>query len=195
VSEPLLSILVPSLFSRQAVAAPLLAKLSAQAEGQPVEVIVLTDNHQVPLAVKRNTLMGLAHGLYVAHLDDDDDVEATFVEDIVRAAREPVVDVICYDQLADVNGHRFFVRTGLGYPRQPANEGGLWGDVQRPPWHWCAWRRELAATSQFGNTPDEDWAWLQPLLAKATTQRRLGHVLHSYRYSSAASTFSCRQAK
>lgn len=184
-----LSILVPALFERPS---PMLASLYQQVKGKPVELIAITDNRAVSLAEKRNTLLCWASGEYVTHLDDDDGVSPRYVDALLAAAALGPVDVIAFNQKVSLEGEEAYtVRTSLAFDNELQHKSrGRWVDLKRKPWHWCAWRRELAVTSYFQTRPDEDVAWLTPLWAQARTERRLDEVLHAYQYSSAGSTFN-----
>ncbi len=196
------SVLIPSLTERLSVAGALLSKLHAQAAALPqdvqAEVICITDNRKLPLSLKRNTMMRLATGSFIVHLDDDDDVADDFLSEVCTAVlAHPTVDVICYNQLAYLNDDPpFRVSTSLSFDNEEIakvskehTDGAVWKDIKRKPWHWCAWASRLTST-EFDEGYGEDWRWLLDVLPKAATEHRIDKVLHTYRWSKVATTFN-----
>lgn len=183
-NKPLLfSALVCGTPSRmQSHAMPLLAKLTTQAEGKSTEVLYLMDNKQRSVGAKRQALLDIARGEYVAYVDDDDDVAPDYVSSITAAISaqgwENNPDVITFDQHADVAGNVGVVRFGLGNPNEPFNPGRI---TLRNAWHVCAWKRDLAQLSSFPDLMDgEDWEWAKVLCAAATKSHHIDRVLHYY---------------
>lgn len=190
----LLSILVPVVTERMSQASALLSALHSQALNSEVEIIAIADNKKVPLHVKRNRLLELASGKFVAHIDDDDTVSSDFVHEVVQAAKvHPDVDVICYDQHSDLGSGRVFrVSTGLEHSNEEFHlepDGSLPEHIKRKPWHWCAWRTEIAKKYLFEKASNEDWLWLKQVLNEAKTQHKIEKVLHYYRWNKDTTTF------
>lgn len=193
----LLSVLIPSLPERLALLQPLALKLNEQAAGRPVELLIFTDNRVWPLGAKRNLMMHVCAGQFITHLDDDDDVTDDYVDCIVANLQEyPDTDVLCFSSRANLGDNLpFTVRTGLDFENEQTNvqkvldaEGketdvDYRPDVQRKPWHWCAWRRELARQGSFPEEfYGEDWKWLQQVIPLCHKEVRLDRVLHYYFY-------------
>lgn len=156
-----------------------------------VELISLLDNRSMKLGEKRNTMMRACRGQYLVHLDDDDLVRPNFIQEVTAAAQSGV-DVIAYDSAAYLEGAEpFTVRTSLKFENQQVTKcaDGKWIDITRKPWHWCAWRRDVAITAEFGNNNiDEDWSWLGQLVARpGLTELKLDCVLHEYHFNSTKS--------
>jgi hypothetical protein len=189
-NPPALSILITSLAERlQPHLIPLWAKLTAQSEAAGaagrVELVALLDNRIRTIGEKRDDLLRLARGDYIAYCDDDDDVAANYVSALLAAiAASPGVDVITFQQRAIVDGIEGLCVFGLGQPNEPFYAGRF----RRAAWHVCAWRRALALTSQFPATNQgEDWAWAAPLNAAAQSSHHIPEPLHIYRYDPAVS--------
>lgn len=182
---PLLSILVPGTPRRMAAQAfYLVEKLNKQAEHLPVEILYLLDNKRRSVGGKRQALLDIAKGTYVAFCDDDDDVSPAYCMEIVNAINSSFLkddapaDVITFDQEADIDGQIGLVSFGLGNPNDLFNPAGI---TLRNAWHICAWRRDLAISSQFPDIMDgEDWEWAAPLCQRAKTERHINKVLHYY---------------
>ena len=188
------SVLIPSIPERTGKAAALFGKIAKQAKDKPVEALMLTDNRKLPLSQKRNALLALSTGRFIAHLDDDDDVSANYVDTILAQIGEtPNVDVICFDQIADLGDEKpYRVSTSLAHENQDSylKPDGSRGDIVRKPWTWCAWnglmaRKTLFSSSQYG----EDWVWLQEMLKQCKSEFRIPKILHYYYWSKETTAF------
>lgn len=80
-----LSILVCSIQRREKQLTRLMNVLNPQMKSN-VEVLVETDDGQMSIGAKRNKLLSLAQGDYVAFVDDDDLVSLDYVDKILNAA-------------------------------------------------------------------------------------------------------------
>jgi hypothetical protein len=84
------------------------------------------------------------------------------------------------------------VEFGIGNPHGQLwrDDEGFLGDIKRPPYHMCVWRRELAQSEQFnavysGNgQSSEDIDWLMRLYPKVQTEYHIDDALHGYIYNS-----------
>lgn len=191
----LLSVLIPSIPRRFDKVRGLVDALEAQADPE-MEVLVLMDNCRRPVGHKRNALQEMARGRFVCHIDDDEMVALQFVPTVLAAIREAddEVDVIAYDAMITIdNSVPFRARTGMGFPvgQVQARPNGGYFDIQRPPWHWCAWRRDLAVQ---GVWPDfywgDDWHWLTQLYPKVRRSAKIDEMLFHHRFSSTDSAGS-----
>ncbi len=191
-SEPiLLSILIPSIPSRAAKLQELLAQVGYQVGFMPIEIIALTDNKKRSIGMKREALIQLAQGLFLAFLDDDDEASTNYCRSLATAIRDnPDADVISFVQHVDLDGQHFHVDFNMEHPVEQAQlQGcGWYKNIKRKPWTCCAWRTELAKTAHFpDNGLEEDFAWLQQLWPLVQKEVHLSEVLHTYRYRSALS--------
>lgn len=82
-----LSILIPTLMSRQDYLDLLLACLRPQLTDD-VEVIIEADNGELSTGAKRNICVSRATGEYLVHIDDDDIVVADYVQTVLKATEE-----------------------------------------------------------------------------------------------------------
>ena len=194
--DPILfSVLIPSIPSRvQRFLQPLCENLVRQARARlDVEIISLLDNQVRSIGEKRDALIQLAQGKYLAFVDDDDDVSGDYVESITDCLdKNPNVDVVVFNQQATINdGNPFIVRYGLEYTQnqQACHDlSGRWLDITRPPWHICAWKSSIAKSHRFPNSSyGEDWEWVQALIREAKTQARVDKALHYYRFDDTVS--------
>ncbi len=177
----LLSILTPAVPSRLEQVNALRAMLACQIlDCDPVEHLILFDNKRRTVGEKRDALLRIALGKYVAFVDDDDAVSMDYVPLILQKTRlDP--DVITFRQQATVNDQIAEIEFRLGNPNQPFKPGTF---VKRNAWHVCAWRRALARLSRFpASNYGEDWAFAEPLCRVARTEEHIPKTLHFYRYS------------
>ncbi|MDP2651957.1 MAG: glycosyltransferase family A protein, partial [bacterium] len=117
------SILIPAVPSRLSQLSELLAALESQTNGRPVEVLVFLDNKQRSIGFKRDALVQLARGDYVAFVDDDDTVSPAYVDQIL-AAIESEPDVVTFVQRVVLNASgSFHVTFRLGPKTNPESSG------------------------------------------------------------------------
>jgi len=195
------SILILSIPSRIQSLTAAVEQLQAQADGtgQPksVEVLVLLDNRSKSISEKRNDLLGIARGKYVAFLDDDDAISKEYMEKILKAIDEhDGVDCITFNQWCSLDGEPMDVEFGIGNPHGQLwrDEDGFLGNIKRPPYHMCVWRREIAQSEEFrpvygaNGQSSEDIDWLLRLYPKVQTEHHISDALHGYIYSSQTTT-------
>ena len=179
--NPILSILTPAIWNRES-AKFLAAAISEQIGSARVEHLVLFDNCQRSIGAKRQALVDIARGQYIAFCDDDDDVAPDYVESLLRAA-ETGADVITFRQRAIYNGMESEVHFGINNQDGAFNPGGI---TLRAPWHVCAWRRERVEGCLFleGNY-GEDAVWCHQARKRIRTGHHIDKVLHIYRHDAA----------
>lgn len=195
-----LTIAIPSIPSRIRMnMEPLLSRLLAQiGDRKDVEVVSILDNKMMTIGRKRQLLHHIAQGKYCVIIDDDDDVTPDFVKEVCDAIeKNDGVDVIAYDQEAIINGVSFLISTDINHPcspfdqlpPRPRDSNGNFIPCRRPPWHWCAWRTELAKQSSFGDSfSGEDTLFVENAIKLAKTQYKINKMLHIYRWSATATS-------
>ena len=177
--NPILSILTPTIPGREEQLKRLSDSIAAQSTGLPVEHLVLCDNRARSIGAKRQALVDIARGKYIAFCDDDDSIEHCYVSELLKAAASGA-DVITFSQNAYVNGQQSFVHFSARNPDGPFAPGGT---TLRNLWHVCAWRREVIAGCQFGESNyGEDLVWCQQARRRVRTEHHIGKVLHVYRH-------------
>ena len=193
-NEILISILILSIPSRTESVTALMKKLEGQlGNRRSVEILVLTDNKSQSISEKRNVLLQAARGQFVCFMDDDDGIANNYVDALLTAATEnPTVDCISFDQFCSLDGEPMNVSFGIGNPHGQLwrNEEGLLGDIKRPPYHMCLWRREIAQSEEFrpmygaNGQSTEDIDWLMRLYPKVQTEYHIPEPMHMYIYNS-----------
>jgi glycosyltransferase involved in cell wall biosynthesis len=195
-SEIKFSILILSIPSRfeslKAAVTHLQEQVDATGQGKSVEILVLLDNKSKSISEKRNDLLQMARGKYIAFLDDDDAVSMDYMSKILTAIDENDVDCITFNQWCSLDGEPMDVEFGIGNPHGQLwrDEEGFLGDIKRPPYHMCVWRREIAVSEAFNpvygsnGQSSEDIDWLMRLYPKVQTEYHIPESLHGYIYNS-----------
>ena len=159
--EPLLSILVPMVPGRPTM---VFDSLCAQAEGHPVEVLGLLDNRMRSIGLKRDALLRVSRGDYVAFVDDDDRVADDYVDQILPClAGKP--DAVLFDfwvqEMAGAQ-RRWEILCALGNEDEDLGDPGT--PSRRGLWHTHVIKGDIARLCHF---PDmqygEDMIWLRHL--------------------------------
>ena len=196
------SILILSIPSRMDSLTQLMNNIQKQIDEiehpSSVEILVLLDNRSKTISEKRNDLLRSARGNYIAYLDDDDKISNEYVSQLINAIdNHNGVDCISFNQFCYIDDRSMNVSFGIGNPH-----GQLWitpngtlGDIKRPPYHMCLWRRELAKSEEFapligpnGQSYGEDLDWILRLSNKAQTEHHINNKLHIYVYNSKTTT-------
>lgn len=188
----LLSILTAGIPERADKLEMLTEKITAQIGDLPVEHLVFLDNRKRTIGAKRDALLRIARGTFIAYVDDDDTVSPDYVASLVDAIKIAItptaspndqVDVITFAQFARVDEAAAKIVFGLRQENQPFIPDT---EVIRAAWHVCAWRRSVAILSHFPESNyGEDWAFAEPLNRIARASIHLDKVLHYYRFNSA----------
>ena len=179
----ILSILTPTIPGRERQLQALQTRIEAQSSGLKssgqVEHLVLSDNRQRSIGAKRQALIDIARGQYIAFVDDDDDIADNYVDELLSAT-ETGADVITFQQHAVYNGLESTVHFRLGQGDGAFIPGGI---TQRDAWHVCAWKRDTVAGCQFLETNyGEDRAWALQARKRAKTTYHIPKILHFYRH-------------
>jgi glycosyltransferase involved in cell wall biosynthesis len=150
------------------------------------EVLVLLDNRQRSVGSKRNDLLRMAQGEYIAYIDDDDVVEPDYVRTILRALCDNQgVDVLTFKQLTRFppehgfpNGKVQMCIYSIHYEYESSPE-----EWRGKPAHTMVWRRDLVKDIRFPEQDNqEDIAWCKLASEAATTEVQLDKVLYTYRH-------------
>lgn len=155
-----LSILIPTLNSREAQFKNLYANLESQITKwnlqDKVEVVYFKDNKHHTVGHKRNKLMEKSCGQYVCFLDDDDDIHADYIK-ILFDALQSKPDCVGITGIITDKGQNptEFVQSLQNKTHSKKNGQYLW-----PIRHLNPVKKELATKFKFtnkNNGEDTDW--------------------------------------
>lgn len=175
-NNPELSILICSLHERkEEFLSRILSILTPQIQGRDVEIIILTDNGEMPIGTKRNMSLNVANGKYVCFIDDDDIVSDKYVELVLSKIIENS-DVIVFNGIVTTNGSGVkMARQGMEY------EYGEVDDVYyRLPNHLAIHKKETMIERFMDVRTGEDDEWAQRRLKEIKTQSRIDEILYHY---------------
>jgi glycosyltransferase involved in cell wall biosynthesis len=186
---PVLSILIPSITDRiYSHLIPLVEKLERQINRldnpNDVEIVVFMDNKRRSIGHKRQGVLDMAKGLFIAYVDDDDTVDGQYVSRAVEAIKSNAwVDVITFKQWVILDDAPPISLTfQLGHP--------TYDDISdafpiRPPFHVCFWRRDLVKDCTFTDLMyHEDSAWVEQANKLAKTSHHIDHHMTTYIFNS-----------
>ena len=181
--KPILSILTPTIPGREKQLHALQTRIEAQSSDRKssgqLEHLILSDNRTRSIGAKRQALLDIARGQYIAFVDDDDDIADSYVEELLTAAASGA-DVITFLQGATYNGQQSVVDFGINNQDEPFKPGGI---TLRAPWHVCAWKRERVDECLFSEVNfGEDLCWCLQARRRIRTATHIDSVLHTYRH-------------
>lgn len=182
----LLSLLIPTIESRRHLFSQLIEELNAQIRASrwasQVEVLHYLDNGQHSVGHKRNELIDRASGLFVAFIDDDDNISLDYVARVCEAIdRNPGIDCIGIRGIITFRGshQREFIHS-LRHSDYFSREHTYY----RPPCHLNPMRREIAARYRFPDVSySEDIGWALQIRRDGALKREefIDSVLYYYR--------------
>lgn len=169
--QPKLSVLIASMYSRDAKLKALVANLRIQSRELPVEILSLTDlgilQGGMKIGAKRRALLEASTGTHIVFHDDDDRHDALYVPAILEHCR-PEVDCIgfridCYGYAKDPKQMETAV-VSARYHTWAENVDGF--RYVRHTHHLVPVRRELALAANFDPKSEygEDHAYSMRLL-------------------------------
>lgn len=175
-SEQKLSILICSLEERkEEFLSRILSILVPQIQNKDVEIIILTDNGEMPIGSKRNMSLDVANGKYVCFIDDDDIVSDKYVELVLSKIKDNP-DVIVFNAIVTTNGSDIkMARQGMEYVY-----GEVDGVYYRLPNHLAIHKKETMVERFMDVRTGEDDEWALRRLKEIKTQSRIDEILYHY---------------
>ena len=173
-----LSILICSLKEREQIFLKrLLSVLDPQIKNKSVEILIFSDNGELPIGSKRNQAMEAARGEYICFVDDDDLVSETYVDCILKKIPEKR-DVIVFDALIsfDGTGHKL-VKYGKEFPYSETRYS-----FYRHPNHLMVHKKSNIKEFFLDVRTGEDDEWAKRRLSSIKTQSRINETLYFYEY-------------
>lgn len=183
-----LSILVCSVHTRYKTFLPLiqdqlydqLAALS-EADQDRVEIIILTDNKKMMLGHKRNKMVDIAQGKYIAFVDDDDRLAPDYIAQLLTATATDA-DSIVFKAEVSLNGEPAKI---CDYSKDHRRDYNHKDGYYRIPNHICCIKRSVSLKSSFPNVLyGEDAGYGKVLLPFLKTEHKINKILYYYDYNS-----------
>ncbi len=183
-----LSILVCSVHTRYKTFLPLiqdqlydqLAALS-EADQDRVEIIILTDNKKMMLGHKRNKMVDIAQGKYIAFVDDDDRLAPDYIAQLLTATATDA-DSIVFKAEVSLNGEPAKI---CDYSKDHRRDYNHKDGYFRIPNHICCIKRSVSLKSSFPNVLyGEDAGYGKVLLPFLKTEHKINKILYYYDYNS-----------
>lgn len=145
-----------------------------------VEIIVLTDNKKMMLGHKRNIMVEVAQGKYIAFVDDDDRVAADYIASLLEATKSDA-DSIVFTAMVSLNGD---APKPCYYSKDVKADRNEPSAYYRIPNHICCIKKEMSLKSSFPNLlHGEDAGYGKVLLPHLKTEHKIDKVLYYYDYN------------
>lgn len=184
-TQPLLSILIPTVVGREDEFNSLYIKLMCYYQGENVEIGYIKDNKEITIGEKREQLYRMANGLFSIQVDDDDELAPNAIELILEAIKiNPEVDVITFEEYVNIDGKE--------YKSNHSNEYADWkGDGSKLledgfHFHRTAFFKSVVRTELAKSIPvpklrwAEDHQWAQALKPHLKTEIHINQQLYKY---------------
>lgn len=177
-----LSILIPTIVGREKQYNSLIESLEPQLTDQ-VEICVLKDNREMTIGAKRNILLHVAEGEYVAFIDDDDKVSHRYIVLLMGA-------ILSGCDCASLRGEYYLKGTwnglfehSLKYKEWKTNKNGSQIKYERYPNHLNMIRADIAKQFLFPElNHSEDYLWAKQIheSGKLKTEFYIPDVIYHY---------------
>lgn len=179
-SQPLLSVLIPSLNERSEMLEKLKSELHHQIGDRDVEVVHVSDDRQMSIGQKRMMLLTLAKGEYVTYVDDDDWIPENYIDRILIALEKKPDCCSMTGRITFSDGYsRPFIHS-LRYDKWiDDHENKVY---YRPPNHLNVVRKDLALKAGFPMiNSGEDRVYSARLFPLLNKEEWIEGVLYEYK--------------
>lgn len=180
-TNPLLSILIPTIVGREEECSRLVEKIMANTHSS-VEVTIEKDNKEITIGEKREKLYKQSNGLFSWQVDDDDDISDDAIELILKAIKEnPDVDCVTFRERCMMNGIYKSSNHSLKYEKWQDNFDGF--DYVRCPFYKDVIRTDIAKLVPFPFIRyNEDEQWSMAIRPHLKTEYHIDKELYYYIY-------------
>jgi len=182
-----LSILIPTLSSRWEVLKELIDELNYQIQSKPVQILWIGDNRSMTIGEKRNELLQMAKGDWIAFIDDDDKISINYIKVLLNAIEDnPNKTVITFRGTQNTDGKldlpfRYNVNYGRNY--KSFIDGARWKLML--PDHLCCWNKSKITIPFPNKSLGEDHEWARKMAFTYTEEDQvlLEHFLYHYEFN------------
>lgn len=191
-----LTILIPSIPERHGKLVKLRTDLYNQRDALKIhptlgEVEILfndsesVNNGGISVGAKRDKLMRQAQGEYLCFIDDDELPSPNYLEALLRLCQLGA-DIVTFKSFYKCDGYWGVANMSLHHPTN--EQATPYGEFKRRPFHICPMKSSIAKNCSFPDINNaEDWAYMEQVLAKCTTEVHTDQILHQYNHSSLTS--------
>lgn len=180
-SQPLLSILIPTVVGREDCFNKLYSRLQDLSHGMSVEIRYMIDDKSMTIGEKRERLYNEACGIYSFQIDDDDDVSDDFFRWVMRYIPYGS-PCITFMEKCLMNDNRFTSNHSIAYDKWQDNFDGY--DFVRCPFYKDLILTEIAKSVPFPRTRwNEDEQWSMKLKPSLTGEIHIPYELYIYQYN------------
>jgi len=182
-TQPLLTIAIPTIESRKVQFEALVATIRQQIELNDaeslVEIISECDNKEISIGKKRDNLIRKANGTYLVMIDDDDTISRYYIQDVLEACTYDADCIGYFEQIHHARKMSVITLRATEWTSEPGNGG----DLQRTPFFKVPIKTDICkqvgcADMRFAE--DEDFAKrIYPLLK---TEHFIPKIMYHYRY-------------
>lgn len=145
-----------------------------------VEILMLVDNKKQPLGHKRSLMVDMAQGKYVVHLDSDDRIAETYLNDLLEATKSDA-DVITFTAMVSINGE---TAKPCYYSKDFKKDYNTNDAYYRIPNHIPCVKKEVSLNSSFPSIAyGEDSAYSKLLLPHLKTEHKIDKILYYYDFN------------
>ena len=183
----LLSLLIPTTQSRMEMTMSLVDSILDQVEQGNyiglVEIIPLWDNGEKTIGTKRNELIQMATGKYIAFVDSDDELATNYIELLMDGIAQDTDCCSLRGIYTQDGGKEYLFEHSIKYP--------VWETVDatikylRPPNHLNCIKKEIANQFKFPEIMHgEDRVWSDAIKASGLikTEHYIDSVLYHYKF-------------
>lgn len=202
-TQPLLSILIPTVVGREDECHELELTIDKQAYNRKVDVfdkwgdvirrewdlltfvetIIYKDDKKISIGEKRERLYSLANGTYSFMIDDDDSIAPNAIELILNAIKNnPEIPCITFREKCMMNGVYKSSNHSIRYSQWMDNQDGF--DYVRSPFYKDVIRTDIARSVPFPHIRyNEDEQWSKALKPFLTDEIHIDEELYHYIYN------------
>jgi len=180
----LLSILIPTVIGREEQLNKLCNIVGNQILpfGDTVDIFCISDNKEMTIGEKRESLYNQSKGLYSWQIDDDDSIAPNAIELILNAIRSnPEVSCITFREKCTMNGEYKSSNHSLKYSQWMDNSDGY--DYVRSPFYKDVIRTDIAKSVPFKKIRyNEDEQFANDLYPHLKDEIHIEEELYYYNY-------------
>jgi hypothetical protein len=199
-TQPLLSILIPTVVGRESELQNLLNNIkkhcvldiksgmikqqyvATKYDCEEIEVIIVKDSKTLTIGEKREIMYNLANGTFSWQIDDDDDISSNAIELILEAIKSnPEIPTITFRERCMMNGVYQTSNHSIKYDKWQDNFDGY--NYVRTPFYKDVIRTDIAQSVPFPKiryNEDEQWSYaIKPLL---TDEIHIDEEIYYYIY-------------